>query len=72
MDFTPAESQQAVAGLAAEVLAGEVLAGADPWKELAGPACCPSAPAPSACSTRPSCSPRSAAAPPPSKLTPPS
>ncbi len=35
MDFTPAESQQAVAGLAAEVLAGEVLAGADPWKELA-------------------------------------
>jgi 3-oxo-4-pregnene-20-carboxyl-CoA dehydrogenase alpha subunit len=30
MDFTPAESQQAVAGLAAEVLAG-----ADPWKELA-------------------------------------
>ena len=30
MDFTPAESQQAVAGLAAEVLAS-----ADPWKELA-------------------------------------
>jgi alkylation response protein AidB-like acyl-CoA dehydrogenase len=35
MDFTPAESQQAVTGLAAEVLAAEVLAGADPWKELA-------------------------------------
>jgi 3-oxo-4-pregnene-20-carboxyl-CoA dehydrogenase alpha subunit len=30
MDFTPAESQQAVAGLAAEVLTA-----ADPWKELA-------------------------------------
>ena len=30
MDFTPGESQQAVAGLAAEVLAA-----ADPWKELA-------------------------------------
>ena len=30
MDFTPAESQQAVAGLAAEVLGD-----ADPWKELA-------------------------------------
>ena len=44
MDFSLAESQQAVAGLAAEVLTG-----ADPWKELAGPACwtCPS----SACST---------------------
>ena len=35
MDFTPAETQQAVAGLAAEVLAAEVLASADPWKELA-------------------------------------
>ena len=30
MDFTLAETQQAVAGLAAQVLAG-----ADPWKELA-------------------------------------
>ena len=30
MDFTPAESQQAVAALAAEVLAAP-----DPWKELA-------------------------------------
>ena len=30
MDFTPAESQQAVAGLAVEVLAAP-----DPWKELA-------------------------------------
>ena len=30
MDFTPGESQQAVAGLAAEVLTA-----ADPWKELA-------------------------------------
>src|SRR5204863_7327219 len=30
MDFTPEESQQAVAGLAAEVLTA-----ADPWKELA-------------------------------------
>jgi alkylation response protein AidB-like acyl-CoA dehydrogenase len=35
MDFTPGPSQQAVAGLAAEILAAEVLAGADPWKELA-------------------------------------
>jgi alkylation response protein AidB-like acyl-CoA dehydrogenase len=35
MDFTPAETQQAVAALAAEVLAAEVLASADPWKELA-------------------------------------
>ena len=35
MDFTPAETQQAVAGLAAEVLAAEVPASADPWKELA-------------------------------------
>ena len=30
MDFTPSESQQVVAGLAAEVLTA-----ADPWKELA-------------------------------------
>ena len=34
MDFTPAETQQAVAGLATEVLAAEVPA-SDPWKELA-------------------------------------
>ena len=35
MDFTLGERQQAVASLAAEVLAAEVLGGADPWKELA-------------------------------------
>ena len=58
MDFTPVESQQAVATLAAEVLDA-----ADPWKELAR-AGCSSAPTASACSTSASCSPRSAAAPP--------
>src|SRR5580700_566853 len=36
MDFTPAESQQAVAALAAEVLGSADLSkGPDPWKELA-------------------------------------
>jgi hypothetical protein len=36
MDFTPAESQQAVAALAAEVLGNaDLLKGPDPWKELA-------------------------------------
>ena len=35
-DFTPGESQRAVAALAAQVLDGDVLAsGGDPWKELA-------------------------------------
>ena len=44
MDFSLAESQQAVADLAAQVLAGT-----DPWKELVKPASwiCPS----STCST---------------------
>ena len=55
MDFTPAGSQQAVAALAAEVLASRYPTRGRHWP---APAC--STPPPSACSTSPSCSPRSA------------